>query len=107
LLGLVSTYPPFDRPTAHHQPPLFFTAQISALFLWSIISFDVTGVHYFSYAPNGGGYRDPVITNAIRTHNLGLRAAKGSGPVSGGVSGGSSNSSSSSSSGSSAGWTGS
>jgi hypothetical protein len=64
--GPMLTAPPNTRPTS--PPPL--APQVGAIFLWSIISFDVTGVHYFSTAPGGGGsYKDANITAAIRAHN--------------------------------------
>lgn len=42
--------------------------KVSAIFLWGIISFDVTGVHYLSTSP-AGSYGDANITAAIRAHN--------------------------------------
>lgn len=52
--------------------------QVSAIFLWNLVSFDATGVHYCS-ASDEGSYRDPVIAEAIRAHNEAARARGKSG----------------------------
>lgn len=46
--------------------------RVKGIFLWSIISYDVTGVHYFS-SSSSGSYRDTQISNELRSHNLAQR----------------------------------
>lgn len=46
--------------------------QVSAIFLWNIISYDVLGIHYYS-SSSSGSYRDTSIARDITGHNEDIR----------------------------------
>lgn len=46
--------------------------QVSAIYMWNIISYDVLGVHYFS-SSNQGSYRDNQVAGMIAGHNAAVR----------------------------------
>jgi hypothetical protein len=74
--GLVSArachpHGPDGRPAAacvciHAQPHA--RPQVSAIYMWNIISYDVLGVHYFS-SSNQGSYRDNTVASMVTNHN--------------------------------------
>jgi hypothetical protein len=46
--------------------------QVSAIYMWNIISYDVLGVHYMS-SSNQGSYRDNQVAGMIAGHNQRVR----------------------------------
>jgi hypothetical protein len=47
-------------------------AQVSAIFLWNIISYDVLGIHRDS-TTSQGSYRDYQVSGMLTEHNAGVR----------------------------------
>lgn len=46
--------------------------QVSGIFMWNIISYDVLGIHYMS-SSNQGSYRDYTVASMITNYNANVR----------------------------------
>lgn len=55
-----------------HVLPWLLSLQVSAIYMWNIISYDVLGIHYFS-SSNQGSYRDNTVASMITSHNAQTR----------------------------------
>lgn len=49
-----------------------FMVQVTAIYIWNIISYDIQGVHYMS-TNNQGSYRDDYVSGLITSYNQGIR----------------------------------
>lgn len=47
---------------------------VSAIFLWSITSYDALGIHYWS-SSSSGTYRNPTVASTVLSYNEGLRGS--------------------------------